>query len=238
MVCDHPDLNTAVTSGSCFTCLISTPFSGVVVDIEALFPFDPSIGYLGLGLLSFFGSLIPFVPVPSFLLLATMSVGDTFNLHVLALLSAILSAGAKQIIFYASYGSRRIIKPATLRRMKPFQRLVRRYGGGAAFVAAATPIPDDMVYVPLGLAKYNPRRFFVATLAGKIVLHYIIVAVSHHLGLSIIGPYLESEGTMIDIYIGFAVFGVVMATVVVLLLRLDWTRILGRLAPWTLDDTE
>ena len=36
----------------------------------------------------------------------------------------------------------------------------------AAFFAAATPIPDDLVYVPLGLAKYNPKRFFIATLTG------------------------------------------------------------------------
>jgi hypothetical protein len=54
--------------------------------------------------------------------------------------------------------------------MLPFQRLVKRYGATAAFVAAITPIPDDLVYVPLGLAKYCPRRFFVATLSGKIIL--------------------------------------------------------------------
>ena len=70
------------------------------MDISSLFPFDPELGYLGLGLVSFFGSLVPFVPVPSFVLLATMSVGDTFNLHVLAVMSALAATGAKQIIFY------------------------------------------------------------------------------------------------------------------------------------------
>ena len=203
-----------------------------------LFPFDPGLGYLGLGLLSFFGSLVPFIPVPSFILLATMSVGDTFNLHVLALLSAVTAAAAKQIIFYASYGGRRIISDKTRRRMLPFQRLVRRYGAAAAFTAAATPIPDDLVYVPLGLAKYNPLRFFVATLSGKIVLHYIIVAISHYLGLSLVEPALESVEDMGDVYVGVIVFGVAMAAVVVLLLRLDWERILGRVAPWTLKDDD
>ncbi|MCE2509220.1 MAG: VTT domain-containing protein [Nitrosopumilaceae archaeon] len=203
-----------------------------------LFPFDPGLGYLGLGLLSFFGSLVPFIPVPSFILLATMSVGDTFNLHVLALLSAVTAAAAKQIIFYASYGGRRIISDKTRRRMLPFQRLVRRYGAAAAFTAAATPIPDDLVYVPLGLAKYNPLRFFVATLSGKIVLHYIIVAISHYLGLSLVEPALESAEDMGDVYVGVIVFGVAMAAVVVLLLRLDWERILGRVAPWTLKDDD
>ena len=203
-----------------------------------LFPFDPGLGYLGLGLLSFFGSLVPFIPVPSFILLATMSVGDTFNLHVLALLSAVTAAAAKQIIFYASYGGRRIISDKTRRRMLPFQRLVRRYGAAAAFTAAATPIPDDLVYVPLGLAKYNPLRFFVATLSGKIVLHYIIVTISHYLGLSLVEPALESVEDMGDVYVGVIVFGVAMAAVVVLLLRLDWERILGRVAPWTLKDDD
>ena len=205
---------------------------------SVLFPFDPGLGYLGLALVSFFGSLVPFVPVPSFILLATMSVGDTFNLHVLALLSAVTATAAKQIIFYVSYGSQRIMSQKTRRRMRPFQRLVRRYGAAAAFVAAATPIPDDLVYVPLGLAKYNPRRFFVATLSGKIVLHYIIVAVSHYLGLSLLEPILEEGQNMTEIYLGVVIFGVAMTAVVILLLRLDWERILGRIAPWTLRDDD
>lgn len=205
---------------------------------SVLFPFDPGLGYLGLALVSFFGSLVPFVPVPSFILLATMSVGDTFNLHILALLSAVTATAAKQIIFYVSYGGQRIMSQKTRRRMRPFQRLVRRYGAAAAFVAAATPIPDDLVYVPLGLAKYNPLRFFVATLSGKIVLHYIIVAVSHYLGLSLLEPILEEGQNMTEIYLGVVIFGVAMTAVVILLLRLDWERILGRIAPWTLRDDD
>ena len=120
--------------------------------------------------------------------------------------------------------------------MRPFERLVKRYGAGAAFFAAATPIPDDLVYVPLGLAKYNPKRFFIATLTGKIVLSYVIVLVSHYLGLSIVEPFIEDLDDATPIYIGIAVFGASMTAVVVLLLRLDWQRILGRFAPWTLDE--
>lgn len=208
------------------------------MDLSALFPFDPELGYLGLVLVSFFGSLVPFVPVPSFILLATMSVGDTFNLHLLAIMSALAATGAKQIIFYASYGGRRIMNKKTKRRMMPFQRLVKRYGAAAAFVAAATPIPDDLVYVPLGLAKYNPRRFFVATLCGKMLLHYIIVVVSHYLGISLIEPILEGITDTTGVYVGIVVFGVTMAAVVILLMRLDWERVLGRVAPWTLEDRD
>ena len=208
------------------------------MDLWDIFPFAPEVGYIGLALVSFIGSLIPFVPVPSFILLATMSVGGQFDIHILALISAFTATIAKQIIFYASYGGRRMISEKTKKRMKPFQKLVKRYGGAAAFVAAATPIPDDMVYIPLGLAKYNPKRFFIATLSGKIVLCYIIVLISHYTGLSILEPILEDIDDPFAIYAGMIVFGVIMTAIVILLLRLDWERILGRVAPWTLNDDD
>ena len=208
------------------------------VDLWELFPFTPEVGYLGLTIVSFFGSLIPFVPIPSFVLVATMAVGEQFDIHVLVLIAAITSTAAKQIIFYASYGGRKIISEKTKKRMMPFQKLVKRYGGSAAFVAAATPIPDDLVYIPLGLAKYNPKRFFVATLLGKFVLYYVIVLISHYMGLSLLEPVLREINDPLPVYIGIIALGAAMTIVVILLLRLNWEKILGRIAPWTLDDDD
>ena len=201
---------------------------------EALFPFASDVGYLALTLVSFFGSLIPFIPLPSFVLLASMAVGDHFNIHILAILSAVSATLAKQIIFYVSYGGGRIISEKTRKRMKPFERLVKRYGAAAAFVAASTPIPDDLVYIPLGLAKYNPRKFFVATLTGKIVLSYVIVLGAHFAGFSLLDPLVENIKDINIIYIGIIVFTASITVVIILMLRLDWARILGRFAPWTL----
>ena len=201
-----------------------------------IFPFASGDGYLILALVNFFGSLIPFVPLPGFLLLATMSVGNEYDLHVLALLSAITATVAKQIIFFVSFSGRRIMNEKTRKRMRPFERLVKKYGAAAAFFAAATPMPDDIIFVPLGLAKYNPKRFFVATLTGKIVLSYIIVFISHYIGLSFIEPFLENIDDATPVYIGIIVFGVIMTVIIVLLLKLDWQRIMGRFAPWTLDE--
>ena len=208
------------------------------VDLWELFPFTPEVGYLGLTIVSFFGSLIPFVPIPSFVLVATMAAGEQFDIHVLVLIAALTSTAAKQIIFYVSYGGRKIISEKTKKRMLPFQKLVKRYGGSAAFVAAATPIPDDLVYIPLGLAKYNPKRFFVATLLGKFVLYYVIVLISHYMGLSLLEPVLQQIDDPLPVYIGIIALGVAMTVVVILLLRLNWEKILGKIAPWTLEDDD
>jgi len=208
------------------------------VDLWELFPFTPEVGYLGLTIVSFFGSLIPFVPIPSFVLVATMAAGEQFDIHVLVLIAALTSTAAKQIIFYVSYGGRKIISEKTKKRMLPFQKLVKRYGGSAAFVAAATPFPDDLVYIPLGLAKYNPKKFFVATLSGKIVLFYVIVLISHYTGLSLLEPILQGIDDPLPVYIGIIALGIAMTLVVILLLRLNWEKILGKFAPWTLDDDD
>lgn len=204
------------------------------MDLTDIFPIDPEVGYVGLVLVSFFGSLIPFVPFPAFILLATMSTTDEFDLNIIAIASAVASAAAKQIIFYLSYGGRKIITEQTRKRIKPFERLVKRYGAGAAFVAAATPIPDDLIYVPLGLAKYNPLRFFISTVAGKIVLSYAIVFISRGFGSSYINPLLDKVSDVSTIYIGTAIFVAMITGVVILMLRLNWERVLGRVAPWTL----
>ena len=208
------------------------------VDLWELFPFTPEVGYLGLTIVSFFGSLIPFVPIPSFVLLATMAAGEQFDIHVLALIAALTATAAKQIIFSVSYGGRKIISEKTKKRMMPFQKLVKRYGATAAFVAAATPIPDDIVYIPLGLAKYSPKKFFVATLSGKIVLCYAIVLISHYMGLSLLEPVLQDIEDPLPVYVGIIILGIAMTVTVILLLRLNWERILGKIAPWTLDDND
>ena len=201
-----------------------------------IFPFAPDDGYLILALVNFFGSLIPFVPLPGFLFLATMSVGNQYDLHVLAIVSAVTATVAKQIIFFISFGGRKIMSQKTRIRMRPFERLVKRYGAAAAFVAAATPLPDDIIFVPLGLAKYNPKRFFIATLTGKLILSYVIVLISHNIGLSFIEPFLENVDDATPVYIGIVIFAVIMTAMIVILLKLDWQRVMGKFAPWTLDE--
>ena len=167
-----------------------------------------------------------------------MAAGEQFDIHVLALIGALTTTAAKQIIFSVSYGGRKIISEKTKKRMMPFQKLVKRYGATAAFVAAATPIPDDIVYIPLGLAKYSPKKFFVATLSGKIVLCYAIVLISHYMGLSLLEPVLQDIEDPLPVYVGIIILGIAMTVTVILLLRLNWERILGKIAPWTLDDND
>ena len=123
-------------------------------------------------------------------------------------------------------------------RMRPLQKLVSRYGWLAAFIAAATPIPDDLVYIPLGLSKYNPLRFLLATFAGKIVLSEGIALAARAFGPSFIKPYLEHipDPTIFYIYLG--IFGAVLTVIIIYTLRIDWSKNIGKWFPWTVEGDE
>jgi len=208
-----------------------------LVDITDLFPFDESLGYVGLLALSFFGSVILFLPVPFIILLATMSLDPAFNSQLLVLVSAAGATGGKMIVFYGSYYGRRILKDETKRRMRPLQKLVSRYGWPATFIAASTPIPDDLVYIPLGLSKYNPLLFLSATFAGKIVLSEIVVW-GASAGSPLIQPLLENVQDVSAVYISAIVLTVALAGIIYYTLKIDWTKSIGRWFPWTMQNDD
>ena len=207
-----------------------------MVNIDETFAFYAEFGYIGILLISFVGSVIVFIPIPYFPLLVTAALNKQLDPHILALSSAIGAVIAKMIIFYVSYYGRNILSSKTKRRILPLQRLLSRYGGPGAFIAALTPIPDDLIYIPLGLSKYNPWKFAIATFLGKFLLNEIIVLGAVFLGR----PFIESLGTnSIDpvyLVIGAITSCIVLGIILYLYLKIDWAKIIGKWFPWTIQD--
>lgn len=207
-----------------------------MISIDDLFAFYDDFGYLGILLISFLGSIIVFVPIPFFPVLVTAAFNKNLDPHIIALSSAIGSVVAKLIIFYGSYYGRKILSSTTKKRMIPLQRLLSKYGWPGAFVAALTPIPDDIVYIPLGLAKYNPVKFAIATFAGKLILSEIIVWGSVFLGR----PFIQSvvsETTDVRYLVAGAVLSIIVLGILVYIsLKIDWAKIIGKWFPWTLQE--
>jgi membrane protein DedA with SNARE-associated domain len=206
-----------------------------LVNIDEIFAFYDDFGYLGILLISFVGSIIVFIPIPYFPVLVTAAFNKELDPHILALSSAIGAVVAKMIIFYVSYYGRNILSTTTKRRILPLQRLLRKYGWPGAFAAALTPIPDDLIYIPLGLAKYNPWKFSTATFAGKFLMNESIVWGSIFLGRPFVEDILSSDTTdTTSLIIAAIVSTIVLAVVVYFSLRIDWARVIGRWFPWAL----
>jgi membrane protein YqaA with SNARE-associated domain len=111
---------------------------------ESLFTFGQELGYLGIVLFSFVSSIVVFIPIPYFPVLMTAALSKSFDPNLIVLFSTGGAVAAKMIIFCSSYYGRNIVlNNSTKKRILPLQRLLSRYGWIGAFIAAATPIPDD-----------------------------------------------------------------------------------------------
>lgn len=206
-----------------------------MTSIEDLFAFFDDFGYLGIFLISFVGSIIVFVPVPYFPILIAAAFNKNLDPHLISLFSAIGAVSAKLIIFYASYYGRNILSPKVRAKMVPLQRLLSKYGWGGAFVAALTPIPDDLVYIPLGLAKYSPWKFATATFAGKFLFNEVLVLGAVYFGKPFIDKIISNSGTPLSLLIGALLTITVIGAIIYLSYKIDWGKIIGRWFPWTVD---
>jgi membrane protein DedA with SNARE-associated domain len=209
-----------------------------LTSIEDLFAFYDDFGYPGIFLISFIGSIIVFVPVPYFPVLITAAFNKNLDPHLISLFSAIGAVSAKLIIFYASYYGRNILSPKIRAKMLPLQRLLAKYGWGGAFVAALTPIPDDLVYIPLGLAKYSPWKFVTATFAGKFLFNEILVLSAVYFGKPFVDRIISESSSPASLIIGAILSVVVIGTMIYLSYKINWGKVIGRWFPWTVDKSE
>jgi len=215
-----------------FFCLVESNILG------DLFTFFNNFGYPGILIISFIASIIVFIPMPYFPILITAAFNKYLDPNLISLCSAAGAATAKIVIFYASYYGRNILNTNTRKRIAPLQRLLSRYGWLGAFLAALTPIPDDLVYIPLGLAKYSPWKFATAIFAGKFLLTEAIVWGAVILGRPFIERFASSDSTNNLSYIVVGILGsvVIAGIIIYITLKIDWSKIIGKWFPWTIED--
>jgi membrane protein DedA with SNARE-associated domain len=83
------------------------------------------------------------------------------------------------------YGGRKLLKEKN-KWLKVAESWFKKNGFITIFIFALTPLPDDVVGIIGGMAKYDIRKFFIASLLGKIILSLAI----SYLGYVIL-PYLK-----------------------------------------------
>jgi membrane protein DedA with SNARE-associated domain len=127
-------------------------------------------GYLGVLVVSLAVNLLPFSSPSNMILAGAVAfLFPAMNPLSVGLAVAIAASVAKTVHYYvASYLGAKAGNKAG--RLESYGRRLGRWGALAAFVAAATPIPDDPVVIPLAIARYSPVKFFSAYFAGKVLV--------------------------------------------------------------------
>ncbi len=177
-------------------------------------------GYLGVLLVSLAVNLLPFSsPSNMFLAGAVTFLFPSMNPLPVGLAVAVAASIAKTAHYYvASYlGAKAGNKTG---RLESYGRRLGRWGALAAFVAAATPIPDDPVVIPLAIARYSPVKFFSAYFAGKVLVSVAGAYLGRQSALTFQGLFPSNE-----YIIATAVASVLIASV---LLKADLPSLMSR----------
>jgi membrane protein DedA with SNARE-associated domain len=165
------------------------------------------------------GSLIPFLPVPYLMPIVFMArTLDPFFLGIAAGVGG--SVGKLTSYFFGRFG-RRFLSEERKRKIAVLGMAIAKYEMLAVFIFALTPLPDDIVYIPVGLTGLSIAKFMIANMLGKIVLSWI-VAYAGRFYFDLATLFLgEGNGLLVTI-----IAIVAMAAITVLLLRVDWEKVI------------
>jgi len=95
---------------------------------------------------------------------------DATALLTIALLIALAAALAKGIHYMITFFVSGHLSEKNRAQLDVKAGKVRRWAFLMLYLAAATPIPDEPVVIPLGLMKYSPPKFFLSYFLGKITI--------------------------------------------------------------------
>jgi len=127
-------------------------------------------GYAGIFIVNLVGSATVLLPVPSFLLVFAM--GAVLNPWLVGIAAAFGCALGELTGYGIGLVGKKAIEKKHERWLKKANAWMEKYKAFVVIVIfAATPLPDDVVGVFCGAIKYDIRKFFIASLIGKLILN-------------------------------------------------------------------
>ena len=183
------------------------------------------LGYAGVFLFSLIGTASIIFPVPYTLLIFWFGFFGFFDPLLLSLAGGIGSALGEFSGYLLGYYGRRLLSAERQRKMNYLAQLVGHYGPAAIFVFALTPLPDDLLFIPLGMMRYSIIKALIPALLGKMLMCYLLAFFGRTGGDFILGVF--GEGAM---EIGMVITAVLLVIVIIILYRIDWEKVFERYA--------
>jgi membrane protein DedA with SNARE-associated domain len=196
-----------------------------------IIPFIYGMDYIAIFLLTFISAILIIVPVPYFPVLMTAILVTNLDPNLIALYGALGAVTAKSIIYLISYYGTNA--PRLKRNFNPHDypetyRIIRKYGWLVIFIASITPIPDNIIFIPLGMYKYNPLKFIATTFVAKIILNEIVVWGTVFIGKPIVGNLSEINIDMSTLIITITLSLILFSALFFLFLKIKWAVFLEK----------
>jgi len=177
--------------------------------------------YFGIFLIGLIGASSIFFPIPYTVVI--FALGGMFEPVWIAVAAGIGSAVGEFSGYLLGFGGRRVIGEKYKKKMEFLMKLFDRFGPIVIFVFALTPLPDDLLFIPLGVIRYSLVRALIPALVGKICMNFI-VAYSGRFSVEIIRDIFGVESDWISGLIGMVLALVLLIIVFVVMFKVDWEK--------------
>jgi membrane protein YqaA with SNARE-associated domain len=185
-------------------------------------------GYFGIFLISLIGALSIVFPIPYTVVIFTLGglkVGEVwlFEPFWIAIAAGLGSTLGEFSGYLVGFGGRKAISEKYKKKMDFLVKLFNKFGPITIFLFALTPLPDDLLFIPLGVMRYSLLRTFIPALAGKFLMN-LIIAYSGRFSIQIIRDIFGVESDWVSALIGMILAIILLITVFVLMFYLDWEK--------------
>lgn len=171
-------------------------------------------GYVGAFLISLISALSIIFPIPYTVVLYAL--GGSLDPLLLAISSGIGSSLGEVSGYLVGYYGRAIISEKMKRKMDFMLKVFSRHGNITIFIFALTPLPDDLLFIPLGIMRYSLTKTLISCFLGKFLMSFII-AYSGRISFQFVQVIFgEAE------WVGIAATAVLMLIVIVIMFKIDW----------------
>ena len=197
--------------------MLDNPVESYCLLEDWMLQFAHQFGYLGVFVISFIGSVSVIFPIPYTLVIFFLgSVLDPFFVAV----SGGLGAALGEFSGYAlGYYGRTVVNKERRRKMDYMVKLFDRYGPVSIFLFALTPLPDDLLFIPLGIMRYPFLRAFIPALLGKTLMTFILAYIGQQY-FDVIESLFGGSGL-----IGIVISVVLLIIIIVAMIKIDWEKL-------------
>jgi len=178
--------------------------------------------FLGVFLISFIGAVSIVFPIPYTLVILLLGTGG-MNPLILTFAGGLGSALGEFSGYALGYYGRRIISQERRRKMDFFLKIFDRYGPLAVFLFALTPLPDDLLFIPLGILRYKFWKMFLPCVAGKTLMCSFLAYFGGLFRDIILLVFGEEES-----WVGMLITTALLVFVLIVLLKVDWEKVFER----------
>ena len=199
-----------------------------MVDLVSLMESLNEYGPAGLFVIAFISNLIPGFPAIYLTFIGTYAaVVDDPTSSIMAVVLSGLGAGLGKVVVFLSSRALGGMSERVRRKREETRWLIDEAGRGIFFLVflfAALPLPDDVLYIPLGLTGYRLYSFAVAVIAGKIAqtgMIYILGRAYRSAFEKIIAGEAPQEN--LSLFMGGIFVGTIVVTLIIF--TMDWQMI-------------